>query len=117
MNKIISFTFAANYNSLNELLTYLANLLQITFEARDSSYSGNYQKAHFDNGTIMVYPNFNESENEWKYEEYKDCKYLIGVRIEKGKKVERVEKENFFEDAFSKKGFKLVFRAETPVNS
>lgn len=117
MNKIISLTFAANYNTINELLNYISNLLQIAFEERDSSYSGSYQKANFDNGTIMVYPNFNEVENEWKYESYKEYKYLIGIRIEKGKKIEREEKGKFFEDVFSQEGFILTFRKEMPTNS
>ena len=117
MNKIISLIFAANGNNVNGILGYLSNILQISFDERDSSYTGEYHKAHFENGTIRVYPNFQQEENEWRYENFKQYPYIIGVRIEKGKKLERENKGLFFEDALSQKGFKLISKEEFPANS
>lgn len=116
MNKIISLIFAAGGNDVSGILDYLNSNLNISFDERDSSYTGEYHKATFENGTIRVYSNYQQEENEWRYESFKQYPYVIGVRIDKGKKLERENKGIFFEDAFSQKGFKLISKEELPTN-
>jgi hypothetical protein len=117
MNKIISLIFAAGGNNINAILDSLSNILKMSFDERDSSYTGEYLKATFENGTIRVYANYQLEEKEWRYEDFKQYAYVIGVRIDKGKKLERENKGTFFEDAFSQKGFKLISKEEFPTNS
>lgn len=117
MNKIISLIFAAGGNDVNTILGYLNSILNTGFDERDSSYTGEYHKAAFENGTIRVYANYQQEEKEWRYEDFKQYPYVIGVRIDKGKKLERENKGTFFEDAFSQKGFKLISKEEFPTNS
>ncbi|MCS3799199.1 hypothetical protein [Niastella sp. OAS944] len=114
MNKIISLIYAAG-GDVNGILDYL-NSLNITFNERDSSYTGGYHKAAFENGTIRVYSNYQQEEKEWRYESFKQYPYVIGVRIDKGKKLERENKGMFFEDAFSQKGFMLISKEESPTD-
>jgi hypothetical protein len=100
MRKNYYFTFGSQLGDLEAVKEYLNERLELEFEARESSYLGEYYKYSGKSADrISIEKNFNQNENEWREENFMQFPVLIYVSISDGKNSDKESKSKYLKNA------------------